>query len=203
MCVAKDYTLKICFEKTGEKLMKMKVMVLAAVAASALLAACGGTATNTNTNTNHSNSVTNLGTNNANSNMYVTNSNATNSNSNRWNSNISREEYEKNRGEYEKNKSSNESVGSSIEDSWLWFKTKSALMTTSDLRDSTINVDVQNGVITLKGTVASAAEKTKAKQVADGIDGKKSVVDQLKVAPNDSMTNTSSGNSKANTNAKK
>jgi hypothetical protein len=59
-----------------------------------------------------------------------------------------------------------------------------------------------NGVITLKGTVASAAEKTKAKQVADGIDGKKSVVDQLKVAPNDSMTNTGSGNTKTNTNKK-
>jgi len=79
----------------------------------------------------------------------------------------------------------------------------SALATTSDLRDSTINVDVANGVITLKGTVTNAAEKTKAKQVADGIEGKKSVVDQLKVAPNDSMTNTSSGNTKSNTNAKK
>jgi osmotically-inducible protein OsmY len=72
-------------------------------------------------------------------------------------------------------------------------------MTTSDLRDSTINVDVQNGVITLKGTVASAAEKTKAKQVADGIEGKKSIVDQLKVAPNDSATNQmTSGNSNTN-----
>jgi len=184
--------------------MKTKLMASAAIAAASLLAACGGTATNTNTNTNHSNSVTNLGTNNANSNMYLANTNAnSNSNSNKWNSNISREEYEKNRGEYEKNRGSSESVGSSVEDSWLWFKTKSALMTTSDLRDSTINVDVQNGVITLNGSVASAAEKTKAKQVADGIEGKKSVVDKLKVAPNDSMTNTSSGNSKANINAKK
>ena len=132
--------------------------------------------------------------------MYVTNSNT---NSSKWNSNISKEEYEKNRSEYEKNKSSSESIGQSLEDSWLWFKTKSALATTSDLRDSTINVDVANGVITLKGTVATAAEKSKAKQVADGIEGKKSIVDQLKVAPNDSMTNTSSGNAKSNTNAKK
>ena len=132
--------------------------------------------------------------------MYVTNSNT---NSSKWNSNISKEEYEKNRSEYEKNKSSSESIGQSLEDSWLWFKTKSALATTSDLRDSTINVDVANGVITLKGTVATAAEKSKAKQVADGIEGKKSVVDQLKVSPNDSMTNTSSSNTKSNTNAKK
>jgi len=122
------------------------------------------------------------------------------SNSSRWNANVSKEDYEKNRTEYEKSRSSSESVGQSLEDSWVWFKTKSALMTTSDLRDSTINVDVQNGVITLKGTVASAAEKTKAKQVADGIEGKKSVVDQLKVAPNDSMTNTGSGNSNSRSN---
>jgi len=175
--------------------MKIKAMVLAATAAAALLAACGGTANNSNYNANHSNSVTNLGTNNANSNIYVTNSN---SNSNTWNSNISKEEYEKNRGEYEKKKGTSETIGQSLEDSWLWFKTKSALATTSDLRDSTINVDVENGVITLKGTVGTAAEKTKAKQVADGIEGKKSVVDQLKVAPNDSMTNTGSSNSKSN-----
>lgn len=180
--------------------MKGKLIIIAAIAAASMLSACGGTASNTNANTNHSNSVTNLGTNNANSNMYVTNSNT---NSSKWNSNISKEEYEKNRSEYEKNKSSSESIGQSLEDSWLWFKTKSALATTSDLRDSTINVDVANGVITLKGTVATAAEKSKAKQVADGIEGKKSVVDQLKVSPNDSMTNTSSSNTKSNTNAKK
>ena len=167
------------------------------VVIASLLAACGGTANNANTNANRSNTMTNMGTNNANSNIYVTNSNT---NSSRWNANISREEYEKNRTEYEKNKGSNESFGQSLEDSWLWFKTKSALMTTSDLRDSTINVDVANGVITLKGTVASAAEKTKAKQVADGIEGKKSVVDQLKVAPNDSMTNTRSTNSNSKSN---
>src|SRR3954462_15792864 len=181
--------------------MKLKIMILSAIAAASLLGACGGTTSNTNSNTNHSNGMTNLGTNNANSNMYVTNSNAnSSSNSSKWNSNISKEEYEKNRTDYEKNKSSNESVGQSLEDSWLWFKTKSALATTSDLRDSTINVDVANGVITLKGTVATAAEKSKAKQVADGIEGKKSVVDQLKVAPNDSVTNTRTTNSNSKSN---
>jgi osmotically-inducible protein OsmY len=185
--------------------MKLKLTLIAATAAVSMVAACGGSS-NSNYNTNHSNGITNLGTNTANSNMYVTNSNVNSSNANnasKWNSNISKEEYEKNRTEYEKNKSSSESFGQSLEDSWLWFKTKSALATTSDLRDSTINVDVANGVITLKGTVTNAAEKAKAKQVADGIEGKKSVVDQLKVAPNDSMTNTKSGNTKSNSNVKK
>ncbi|MDQ3180020.1 MAG: BON domain-containing protein, partial [Acidobacteriota bacterium] len=72
----------------------------------------------------------------------------------------------------------------------------------NDLRDSTINVDVVNDVVTLRGTVASKAESDKAAAVAKGIEGVKSVTNQLKVAPNDSMTNMSSNtNMKANTNA--
>ena len=176
--------------------MNTKLFATALATAGIVAAGC-----NTSTNTN------NAAMRNANTNTIVvtntntsTNTNTYSSNSNRWNSNISREEYEKNRSEYERNKGSEESFGDSVEDSWLWFKTKSALMTTSDLRDSTINVDVAKGVITLKGTVASAAEKTKAKQVAYGIEGKKSVVDQLKVAPNDSMTNTRTTNSNSKSN---
>jgi hyperosmotically inducible protein len=52
-------------------------------------------------------------------------------------------------------------------------------------------VDVVNDVVTLKGTVANANQKTKAEQVAKDIDGVKSVKNELKVAPNDSVTNTS------------
>jgi hyperosmotically inducible protein len=150
----------------------------------AVLAVASGCSTTTNTNN------VNTRANTATPSPTYTNTNTYSSNTNRWNANISREEYEKNRTEYEKSKSSSETIGQSLEDSWLWFKTKSALMTTSDLRDSTINVDVDKGVITLKGTVASAAEKKKAVDVANGIQGKTKVVDQLKVAPNDSMTNT-------------
>jgi hypothetical protein len=177
----------------------MKIKLFASLLAAIGIAAAGcNTSTNTNNaNTRNTNAVL------TNTNTYTnTNTNTYSSNTNRWNSNISREEYEKNRSEYEKNKGSSETIGQSLEDSWLWFKTKSTLMTTSDLRDSTINVDVDNGVITLKGTVASAAEKTKANQVANGIEGKKKVVDQLKVAPNDSMTNTSSGNTNKPANKK-
>src|SRR3712207_8288476 len=54
----------------------------------------------------------------------------------------------------------------------IWVKTRSALMTTNDLRESTINVDVVNDVVTLKGSVANAAQKTKAEQVAKGIEGR-------------------------------
>jgi osmotically-inducible protein OsmY len=176
--------------------MKIKFMTLAvaAVAAGALISGCGSTTTNSN---NSRANVTNLGTNNANVGAVVVNSNA-NTNANRWsNTNVSREEYDKNRTEYEREKGSS-TIGSGANDSWLWFKTRAALLTTSDLRESTVNVDVVNDVVTLKGSVGTAAEKAKAEQVAKGIDGVKSVKNELKVAPNDSMTNTSS-----NSNAKK
>jgi len=178
--------------------MKIKFMTvgIAALSAAALISGCGSTTTNSN---NSRANVTNLGTNNANVGAVVVNANA-NTNANRWsNTNVTREEYDKNRADYEREKGSS-TIGSGANDSWLWFKTRAALLTTSDLRESTVNVDVVNDVVTLKGTVGTAAEKTKAEQVAKGIDGVKSVKNELKVAPNDSMTNTSSN---SNANAKK
>jgi osmotically-inducible protein OsmY len=181
---------------------KLSLMTVTA----ALLAACGGSANNSNTS--RSNSMTNLGSNNANVGAVVVNSNvnSASNNTNRWSNanSVTREEYDKNRSDYEKDKGSS-TIGTGANDSWLWFKTRAALLTTADLRDSTINVDVTNDVITLKGTVETAAQKTKAMQVANGIEGKKRVIDQLKVAPNDSMTNTggsSNKNTSSNSNKK-
>lgn len=167
--------------------MQKLIAILAIGMVSALFAGCSpSTTVNTNArNTNMNNSA------------VVVNATATPvaSNTNRWsNTNISREEYDKNRAEYEKEKGTS-TIGQGANDSWLWFKTRAALLTTSDLRESTINVDVVNDVVTLKGTVETAAQKTKAEQVAKDIDGVKSVKNELKVAPADSMTNTSSGNS--------
>jgi hypothetical protein len=170
--------------------MKFLTFVVTALLAFAL-AGCGGTASNAN---NSRSNVTNLGANNANTGAIVVNSN-TNTNSNRWNANITREEYEKNKADYEKEKGSS-TIGQGANDMWLWVKTRASLMGTDDLRDSTINVDVVNDVVTLKGTVATAAQKTKAEQVAKDIDGVKSVKNELKVAPNDSATNMSSNTNK-------
>ena len=168
--------------------MKLRIVSLtvAMVSIAGMLFGCGGTTTNTNTARN-GNGMTNLGTNNANVGAVVVNSNT-----NRWsNANISRADYDKSREDYERDKGSS-TIGSGANDSWLWFKTRAALLTTADLRESTINVDVVNDVVTLKGTVANAAQKTKAEQVAKDIDGVKSVKNELKVAPNDGMTNMSS-----------
>lgn len=122
-------------------------------------------------------------------------------NTNTRNSNVTREEYDKNRADYEKDKGSS-TIGQGVNDSWLWFKTKTALAAVDDLRDSTINVDVVNDVITLKGTVGSAAQKTQAETTAKGIEGQKGVKNELQVKANDSMTNQMvNGNAKPAANA--
>ena len=180
----------------------MKTIIMtgfAAISLAALLAACGDSA---NTNVRSNNAVTNLGANNANVGAVVVNANAnTSTNSNRWaNANtVTREDYDKNRADYERDRGSSK-IGTGANDSWIWFKTRAALMTTDDLRDSTINVDVENAVITLRGSVATAAQKTKAEQVANGIEGKSKVVNSLTVASGDSVTNMSSNGNRSNTN---
>ena len=177
--------------------MKLRFLTFVVAALTAgMLAGCGGGAnTNTANNGRTNANVTNLGANNANVGAVVVNSNG---NTNRWtNANVSREEYDRSRSDYERDKGSS-TIGSGANDSWLWFKTRAALLTTSDLRESTIDVDAVNDVITLRGTVENAAQKTKAEQVAKGIDDVKSVKNELKVAPNDSMTNT--GGNSGNTN---
>ncbi|MGI8640556.1 MAG: BON domain-containing protein [Pyrinomonadaceae bacterium] len=161
----------------------------------------------TATNTNVANK-TNL---NANSNLAVVVNNNSNmmmnsnmGNSNRMNSNISRADYDRDRAKYEADKGTS-TVGQGANDSWLWFKTKGALATTNDLRDSTINVDVSNDIVTLRGTVATKAEMEKAVKVAQEIDGVKSVKNMLKVNAADSMTNqatTDDPNMKSNANKK-
>jgi len=185
-------------ERRQEAKMNLKVLTLIAVGSLSTLAfnACENTS-NSNANMRNANSNTAVV---VNSNTY-SNSNMT-SNTNKWHSGITREEYEKNKSQYESEKGSS-TIGQGVDDMWLWVKTRAELLGTSDLRESTINVDVVNSVVTLKGTVADAAQKTKAEQVAKGIDGVKSVKNELKVQPNDSMTNQAvNGNTKTNANRK-
>jgi len=179
---------------------RLTILTFVAIFTMALMG-CPAATTNTNVKTNmNANSNVAIVVNN-NSNM-VTNANM--SNSNRWNSNMSRADYDKERAKYEAEKGTS-TIGQGANDSWIWFKTKSALATTNDLRDSTINVDVTNDVITLKGTVATAAQKTQAETVAKGIDGQKGIKNELKVQPADSMTNqmTSGNSNMSNANMKK
>jgi hyperosmotically inducible periplasmic protein len=160
----------------------MKIKKLIALIAGAILivlfvVGCE-TATNTNTNTN-------IAARNANTNANVnTNANA-NANRRAVNANISREEYERDKQSFaEDAKRLGRTIGTGANDGWLWTKTRAVLATTDDLRDSTINVDVDNAVVTLSGTVATQAQKTKAAQVAKGVEGVKNVKNNLGVSAN-------------------
>ena len=96
---------------------------------------------------------------------------------------LTREEYERDKARYQKEaKDAGRTVGAGLNDGWLWVKTRFDLAAADDLRDSTINVDVNNDVVTLTGTVANAAQKTKAETVAKSVEGVKSVKNLLKVS---------------------
>jgi len=159
--------------------MRYRILGFIAVSLLALaFAGCGYETTNTNNANANANAAANT---NANANTAVANANT---NTRRA---PTREEYDREKDRYQREaKESGRKVGTGLNDGWLWVKTKFELAAADDLRDSTINVDVDNEVVTLSGTVASAAQRTKAVQVAKAVEGVKSVKDTLKVAPTNS-----------------
>jgi hyperosmotically inducible periplasmic protein len=109
-----------------------------------------------------------------------------------------REEYERDRDRYQREaRESGRTIGTGLNDGWLWVKTRFDLAAADDLRDSTINVDVDNGVVTLTGTVASAAQKMRAEQVVKTVEDVKSVRNQLRVQAGNANAN---GNRNGNAN---
>jgi len=109
-----------------------------------------------------------------------------------------REDYERNKEQYSKEaKDSGRKVGTGLNDGWLWVKTRFDLAAIDDLRDSTINVDVDNAVVTLTGTVANQAQVAKADQTAKAVEGVKGVKNMLKVAA--ANANSANANTKTKT----
>jgi hyperosmotically inducible protein len=70
-----------------------------------------------------------------------------------------------------------------VKDAWLVMKVHSEMVDEDVLNGSNIDVDVKDGVVTLQGTVPSAAARARALEVARKNDGVKNVVDQLRVGP--------------------
>ena len=169
-------------------------MVLAALVV--LIAGCDNTANNNRTANANANANVN-----ANTNTVATATPVANTNDNRRAP--TREEYERDKERYNREaKQSGRTVGTGVNDGWLWVKTRFDLAAADDLRDSTINVDVDKAVVTLSGTVASAAQKTRAEAVAKSVEGVTSVRNMLKVSAGNTNANTNS-NSNANANANK
>ena len=168
------------------------------IALAALAAGCSST-DNANTASRNGNAAI-VVPNNANTVNAANAANANTSGRRDYNANISEADYDRDKDRYGREaKEAGDTIGSGLKDGYLWVKTKGSLAGVDDLRDSTINVDVNDGVITLRGTVASAAQKAAAVKAANGIDGKKSVKDELKVAA-DGAANANS-NTKAGANA--
>lgn len=137
----------------------------------------------------------------ANSNVaVVTNANTTaNANANA-NKAPTKEEVAKNKESYAKQaKDAGRKIGTGADDMWLWAKARYDLAAANDLRDSTINVDVDNGVITLSGTVASKEQMQKAETIAKGVEGQKGVKNNLKVSAGNTNANNANANKTANT----
>lgn len=159
-----------------------------------------GCETTSNTNTNvkvNGNTVSN-------NTAVVINSNTNVNTATNANKELTRADFDRDKAKYEAEaKEEKSTIGTGANDLWLWTKTRAALAATDELRDSTINVDVSNAVVTLRGTVGTPAQKTAAEKAAK-VEGVTSVKNDLKVDAKDSMTNqmTSGNDTKTNTNKK-
>ena len=70
-------------------------------------------------------------------------------------------------------------TGEAITDGWITAKVSTKFMDDKLLKDSKIDVDTKDRVVTLKATVVSKAAKTQAVTIARGTEGVLNVVDEL------------------------
>jgi osmotically-inducible protein OsmY len=96
---------------------------------------------------------------------------------------VSRSEYTEDmaRVDREKATSAGDTLGKSIDDTWIHTKITTKLIGNSDTPARKINVDVVDGVVTLRGAVETATAKEEAERVAKTTDGVKRVRNLLKV----------------------
>ncbi|HEX8845027.1 MAG TPA: BON domain-containing protein [Pyrinomonadaceae bacterium] len=163
--------------------MKRIIVLVTTLALAAFTFACGGgdnTETKTTTTT-----ANNTPTNTSSNVNTVTNTNTTTTNTNKadYDPNISQADFEKAKDAFAKKATEvGDKVGTSVSDGWLWVKTRGALAAADDLEESKINVDVNNGVIILRGTVANQDQVKKADAAGKSVKGAKGFQNQLKAA---------------------
>ena len=83
----------------------------------------------------------------------------------------------------EKTKEGAVKVGDEVTDAYLISKLHADFINEDTLKGSEINVDSDNQVVTLKGTVMSEAGRARAVAIAKGTKGVKRVVDHLTIGP--------------------
>jgi osmotically-inducible protein OsmY len=82
----------------------------------------------------------------------------------------------------DKSKNAVSETGEVITDSWITTKVHAGFMGEDLLKGSDVNVDTNNHVVTLKGTVKSDAGRARAVQIAKTTKGVTKVVDDLKLS---------------------
>jgi hyperosmotically inducible periplasmic protein len=76
-------------------------------------------------------------------------------------------------------------TGSTMKDSWITTKAKTSLIFDKRVAGRHVKVETYAGVITLRGLVSSAAERSAAEEIAKGIGGVTAVNNALQVVPDD------------------
>ena len=71
------------------------------------------------------------------------------------------------------------SAEKAVDDAALTAKVKSTLLADAQVKGTQIDVDSNNGTVTLSGSVATATEKARAEQLAQGVDGVRAVRNNL------------------------
>jgi hyperosmotically inducible protein len=96
---------------------------------------------------------------------------------------VSRSEYteEMAREAREKATSVGDTLGKTIDDAWIHTKITTKLIGNSETPARKVNVDVVDGIVTLRGVVETATAKEEAERVAKTTDGVKRVRNLLKV----------------------
>jgi osmotically-inducible protein OsmY len=83
----------------------------------------------------------------------------------------------------QKSKEGTVKVGDEVTDAYLISKLHADFVNEDTLKGSDINVDSDNHVVTLKGTVMSDAGRKRAVQIAKSTKGVKQVIDHLTIGP--------------------
>lgn len=72
-------------------------------------------------------------------------------------------------------------TGEVITDGWITSRVKTRFVGEDALKNSHIDVDTSNHVVTLNGTVTSAAGRARAVELAKGVEGVHQVIDRLAI----------------------
>jgi osmotically-inducible protein OsmY len=89
----------------------------------------------------------------------------------------------------DKTKSFTQEAKTELSDSWITSKTKIELFADERVKARQVHVETQNGTVMLRGKVDSSESKVAAGEITKGIEGVKSVKNELQVvAPTDRKT---------------